>query len=438
MAANAGSSVLRQLRFVVASWREDGRTDVELLHRFIQSRDEQAFTTLVGRHGELVWSVCLRVLRNRADAEDALQATFLRLARDAGRIANREAVAGWLFRVARDCAIDLRRSILRQRRIEERLAAASGRAENEQPPTDLRLLLDDALARLSSTERSVLVLVCLEGRTYSDAALEMGCSVAAVHRRFLRAQTRLRRLFARRGAASTGILAGGVGVAFALEASAVPPRVLAATVEKSLAASGGSLPNGQVSAIVNCSTAGIKYLGSVSVVGIVIAIAVSLYAARSSRTGAHTPSPTAERVADSPVAAPRPEEPGTTVFGVIRGADGEPFPGVEVVALARQPFGPGERGLRDTVLAKATTDDGGRFTLRVPDDFATWFADRVVTLHVAVPGLAPATLPVRIPESSRSRTAGSHAAPRFTADYWIQMTGRQAAPAWRWCESATP
>ena len=198
MAANAGSSVLRQLRFVVASWREDGRTDVELLHRFIQSRDEQAFTTLVGRHGELVWSVCLRVLRNRADAEDALQATFLRLARDAGRIANREAVAGWLFRVARDCAIDLRRSILRQRRIEERLAAASGRAENEQPPTDLRLLLDDALARLSSTERSVLVLVCLEGRTYSDAALEMGCSVAAVHRRFLRAQTRLRRLFARR------------------------------------------------------------------------------------------------------------------------------------------------------------------------------------------------------------------------------------------------
>src|SRR5262245_38626178 len=107
MAVNAPSAVLRQLRFVVASWKDDKRTDVELLHRFVQTRDEQAFTTLVGRHSEMVWGVCLRILRNQADAEDALQATFLRLARDASRIVNRKALAGWLYRVARDCAIDL-------------------------------------------------------------------------------------------------------------------------------------------------------------------------------------------------------------------------------------------------------------------------------------------------------------------------------------------
>jgi hypothetical protein len=78
MGSDARLAVLRRLRFVVGSWKEDGRTDVELLARFVQTRDEQAFATLVGRYAELVWGVCLRVLRNAADAEDALQATFLR------------------------------------------------------------------------------------------------------------------------------------------------------------------------------------------------------------------------------------------------------------------------------------------------------------------------------------------------------------------------
>src|SRR5215510_6065016 len=122
MAEKPASTILRQLRFVVASWKEDTRTDAELLRRFAQTRDEQAFTTLVGRHSELVWGVCLRILRNPTDAEDAVQATFLRLARDAARIVKREALAGWLLRVARDCAVDLQRTIIRQRRIEARLA----------------------------------------------------------------------------------------------------------------------------------------------------------------------------------------------------------------------------------------------------------------------------------------------------------------------------
>jgi RNA polymerase sigma factor (sigma-70 family) len=129
---------------------------VELLRRFVQSRDEPAFTTLVGRYSNLVWGVCLRVLRNPTAAEDALQATFLRLARDADRIANREVLAGWLFRVARGCAIDLRRAILRQRRIEERLAALAERSRVAQP-ADLRVLLDDELSQLSSPERAVLI-----------------------------------------------------------------------------------------------------------------------------------------------------------------------------------------------------------------------------------------------------------------------------------------
>ncbi len=52
-------------------------TDRELLRRFAEEHDEDAFTTLVRRHGPMVRSLCLRMLHNWHEAEDACQATFL-------------------------------------------------------------------------------------------------------------------------------------------------------------------------------------------------------------------------------------------------------------------------------------------------------------------------------------------------------------------------
>src|SRR5262249_27088073 len=77
-----------------------GETDGHLLHRFAQGGDEEAFEILLQRHGPMVWRTCQRIARQPADAEDAFQATFLVLCRKARSIGNREALAGWLHRVA--------------------------------------------------------------------------------------------------------------------------------------------------------------------------------------------------------------------------------------------------------------------------------------------------------------------------------------------------
>src|ERR1700752_544792 len=77
-----------------------GLTDAELLERYL-ARDgddaEDAFAALVARHGPTVLGVCRRMLPAAHDAEDALQAKFLVLARRAASIGHRERLANWLY-----------------------------------------------------------------------------------------------------------------------------------------------------------------------------------------------------------------------------------------------------------------------------------------------------------------------------------------------------
>src|SRR5262245_22802656 len=74
--------------------------DRDLLARFGRDRDEAAFAALVHRHGPTVYGVCVRLLGNPADAEDAFQAVFLVLVNRADALTHKPALGGWLHEAA--------------------------------------------------------------------------------------------------------------------------------------------------------------------------------------------------------------------------------------------------------------------------------------------------------------------------------------------------
>ena len=89
-----------RLRLHLAALADSPSTDADLLDRYVTARDEAAFAGLVRRHGPAVLAVCRRITRDREDAADAFQATFLVLARKADRVRQGSAVGGWLFGAA--------------------------------------------------------------------------------------------------------------------------------------------------------------------------------------------------------------------------------------------------------------------------------------------------------------------------------------------------
>ena len=74
--------------------------DQALLQRFVDRRDEGAFTELLRRHGSMVRATCLRYLGNTPEADDAFQAVFLVLVRKADHILQRDLLGPWLHTVA--------------------------------------------------------------------------------------------------------------------------------------------------------------------------------------------------------------------------------------------------------------------------------------------------------------------------------------------------
>ncbi len=179
-------AVLHQLRRVVARERTDELSDAQLLDDFVQRRDEAAFELLVWRHAGLVLGTCRRLLRDRHEAEDAFQATFLVLIRKAATISRRDSLGSWLHRVAVRIAQRARAQAARRMTAALPEEVPAPEPKDDLLWRDLRPVLDEEVSRLPEKYRRPFVLCYLEGNTNEQAARQLGCPRGTILSRLAR------------------------------------------------------------------------------------------------------------------------------------------------------------------------------------------------------------------------------------------------------------
>jgi RNA polymerase sigma factor (sigma-70 family) len=200
MAAGQHISIVRHLHGLLGSVRPTELTDRQLLARFTASGDEDAFGSLVWRHGPLVLGVCRRVLHHEQDAEDAFQATFLVLARKAACVRWHESIGHWLHETAHRLALKLRTANVRRRTQEQQMREVGAPGQTMGAAwKELCAVLDDELRHLPTLYRLPLLLCYLEGQTQDQAARQLGWSQRTLRRRLEGGRERLRARLVRRG-----------------------------------------------------------------------------------------------------------------------------------------------------------------------------------------------------------------------------------------------
>lgn len=153
--------------------------------------DDTAFRELVARHQPHVQRVCHQYFRDRRDAEDATQETFLVLARCAAQFRGDAMLATWLHRVAINVCHDIARKRARRPLPARQEAPDVAEPVDEVAIRETELDLHRALAQLDAPSRQALLMVAIEGRTHAEAAAISGVSVTAMKSRVHRARARL-------------------------------------------------------------------------------------------------------------------------------------------------------------------------------------------------------------------------------------------------------
>jgi RNA polymerase sigma-70 factor (ECF subfamily) len=173
--------------------------DPQLVAR-AQQGDERAFAALYEVHKRRVYSLCLRMTGNTAEAEDLSQEAFLQLFRKISTFRGESAFSTWLHRLAVNVVLmHLRREELPQVSLDEADTSQDEPVKRDYGDDDRRLLgtvdrisLGRAIEQLPPGYRAVFVLHDVEGYEHNEIATIMDCSVGNSKSQLHKARMKLR------------------------------------------------------------------------------------------------------------------------------------------------------------------------------------------------------------------------------------------------------
>jgi len=219
-------------------------TDAELLAAYVKDHSQDAFGALIERHAGLVYAAAIRQVRDPGLAQDVVQGVFMALASKAPSLVTKAAtLPGWLLIATRYGARNLLRSRAARMHHEQEATAMKSTSISAVDSEKLFSLLDNALSRLSSVDRTVVALYYFENQSMRDVGNALTVSEDAAQMRVSRALARLRKILTRAGITSS---ADAIEESLYRQGAIAPPTALVIAVASNVlhpatAASGGSV-----------------------------------------------------------------------------------------------------------------------------------------------------------------------------------------------------
>lgn len=185
--------------------------DVDLIGQVIAG-DHFAFRTLMQRHNQLLYRTVRSIVKNEAEAEDAVQEAWLRAYRSLHEFRGESRLATWLVRIAVNEALGRLRGVARRAEVipldtTVDSATFAGEPNMQMPETErpdrlaeraeLRRVLEAHIDELPESFRSVFVLRAVEEMSVEEVAAVLGIPESTVRTRHFRARSMLREGLAR-------------------------------------------------------------------------------------------------------------------------------------------------------------------------------------------------------------------------------------------------
>lgn len=186
-----------------------GQEDMELIDRFLQRHDDQAFIQLVRRYQHKVHNLCYRLLGDTHEAQDMSQEIFLTLHKSLKNFRGDSLFSTWVFRIATNhCKNRIkylgRRKYYQSTSLDQPREAEDGdifhEVEDEEPNAESQLSSDEiqaavqeAISSLDEDHRLVIVLRDIEDLSYEEIAEIVGIKVGTVKSRIHRARIELKK-----------------------------------------------------------------------------------------------------------------------------------------------------------------------------------------------------------------------------------------------------
>ncbi len=182
------------------------RTDIELVKR-AQRGESEAFADLFHAHKARIYSICLRMTNNTAQAEDLTQDAFLQVFRKISTFKGNSALSTWLYRIAVNTVLmHFRKKALKQISLDEPSSHDATRVRREYGSRDGRLAgsvdritLTRAIKDLPPGYRTIFLLHEVEGYEHQEIAKILDCSVGNSKSQLHKAKLRIREFLAEPG-----------------------------------------------------------------------------------------------------------------------------------------------------------------------------------------------------------------------------------------------